>query len=74
MSDLQYHVALRINEEREGAGMSKCELAKLSGISRRCLIHLENAEYMPSLHHLALIAEVLAVPVSTFLEGAPQHE
>jgi transcriptional regulator with XRE-family HTH domain len=74
MSELQYHVASRVHEEREGAGITKQELSEFTGISRRTLVHIENAQHMPSLYHLSLIASVLAVPVSTFLEGAPQHE
>lgn len=72
MSELQVHIAARVNEEREGAGMSKGKLAEYAGISRRTLVYIESGKRLPSLHHLELIATVLAVPVSAFLEGAPQ--
>jgi len=74
MIDLRIHIASKVSEEREGAGISKCKLAKYTGISRRTLVNIENGDHTPSLYHLSLIASVLAVPVSTFLEGAPQHE
>jgi len=74
MSDLAIHIAERVREERELAGMSQETLADHAGLKRPNVARLERGNSMPTIQTLSLVATVLAVPVSAFLEGAPQHE
>jgi Predicted transcription factor, homolog of eukaryotic MBF1 len=74
MSDLAIHIAERVREERELAGMSQDDLSAYTGIKRPNVARIERGNHMPTLYTLEIIAMTLAVPVSTFLEGAPQPE
>lgn len=65
------YVGSRVREEREGAGMSQLDLERFTGIKRPNIARIERGKHMPTLYVLERIAMALALPVSTFVQGAP---
>ncbi len=53
----------RIKEFREKKGITQGELAKLTGVRRETIVHLENGRYNPSLRLAMDIAEVFGCTV-----------
>ena len=52
-----------IKARREVAGMTQGELAKLVGVRRETIVHLENGKYNPSLKLAMDIAKVFCTTV-----------
>lgn len=53
----------RIKEFREKKGITQGELAKLTGVRRETIVHLENGRYNPSLRLAMDIAKVFGCTV-----------
>ncbi len=58
----------RIKEYREKASISQNELAKLVGVRRETIVHLENGKYNPSLKLAMDIARVFNTTVESLFE------
>lgn len=58
----------RIKEYREKASISQNELAKLVGVRRETIVHLENGKYNPSLKLAMDIAKVFNTTVENLFE------
>jgi DNA-binding XRE family transcriptional regulator len=58
----------RIKEYREKKLMSQNELAKLVGVRRETIVHLENGKYNPSLKLAMDIAKVFNTTVEILFE------
>jgi DNA-binding XRE family transcriptional regulator len=58
----------RIKEYREKTSMSQNELAKLVGVRRETIVHLENGKYNPSLKLAMDIARVFSTTVENLFE------
>ena len=52
-----------LKTRRESAGMTQGELAKLVGVRRETIVHLENGKYNPSLKLAMDIAKVFCTTV-----------
>ena len=52
-----------VKGRREAAGMTQGELAKLVGVRRETIVHLENGKYNPSLKLAMDIAKVFRATV-----------
>ncbi|RDY22469.1 transcriptional regulator [Romboutsia maritimum] len=58
----------RIKENRERTLMKQNELAKLVGVRRETIVHLENGKYNPSLKLAMDIAKVFNTTVESLFE------
>ncbi len=58
----------RIKEYREKISISQNELAKLVGVRRETIVHLENGKYNPSLKLAMDIARVFNTTVENLFE------
>ncbi len=58
----------KIKEYREKKGITQTELAKLTGVRRETIVHLENGRYNPSLKLAMDIAKVFGVSVEDIFE------
>ena len=58
----------RIKEYREKTAISQNELAKLVGVRRETIVHLENGKYNPSLKLAMDIAKVFNTTVENLFE------
>lgn len=58
----------RIKEYREKTSISQNELAKLVGVRRETIVHLENGKYNPSLKLAMDIARVFNTTVENLFE------
>ncbi len=58
----------KIKEYREKKSMSQNELAKLVGVRRETIVHLENGRYNPSLKLAMDIAKVFDTTVEDLFE------
>ncbi|MCM0650023.1 helix-turn-helix transcriptional regulator [Clostridium swellfunianum] len=58
----------RIREYREKASISQNELAKLVGVRRETIVHLENGKYNPSLKLAMDISKVFNTTVENLFE------
>lgn len=58
----------RIKEYREKISISQNELAKLVGVRRETIVHLENGKYNPSLKLAMDIARVFNTRVENLFE------
>jgi transcriptional regulator with XRE-family HTH domain len=59
---------------REGAGLSRAELARRAGVPAGTLRNWEGDRGFPSLPVLVRLAEALGVPVERFAEGVEDPE
>jgi transcriptional regulator with XRE-family HTH domain len=64
------HFANRLRSIREAAGLSQYEVARRSGLSRETLSKLEKGDREPSWGTIQLLALVLKVPCTEFLDPA----
>ncbi|MEG2786979.1 MAG: helix-turn-helix transcriptional regulator [Romboutsia sp.] len=58
----------KIKEYREKTSMKQSELAKLVGVRRETIVHLENGKYNPSLKLAMDIASLFKVSVEDLFE------
>jgi DNA-binding XRE family transcriptional regulator len=58
----------RVREYREKASISQNELAKLVGVRRETIVHLENGKYNPSLKLAMDIARIFNTTVENLFE------
>ncbi len=56
-------IVTKIKEYRAGRGMKQEELARLVGVRRETIYHLESGKYNPSLALAWSIAKVFEVPI-----------
>ena len=59
-----------LKTRRESAGMTQAELAKLVGVRRETIVHLENGKYNPSLKLAMDIAKVFCTTVEDLFSFA----
>lgn len=64
----------KIHEFRRGLNMKQDELAKLVGVRRETIVHLENERYNPSLKLAMDIAKVFGKPVEEVFEFLEDEE
>lgn len=57
-----------IKEHREKVSMKQSELAKLVGVRRETIVHLENGKYNPSLKLAMDIANIFDTKVENMFE------
>jgi transcriptional regulator with XRE-family HTH domain len=67
-------LGLRLKEFRRKRGVSQAELARLVGVTASTISQIEGEIIYPSLPALFKIAEVLAVEVASFFEGAEEGQ
>ncbi len=67
-------LGLRLKEFRRKRGVSQAELARLVGVTASTISQIEGEIIYPSLPALFKIAEVLAVEVPSFFEGAAEGQ
>jgi transcriptional regulator with XRE-family HTH domain len=67
-------LGLRLKEFRRKRGVSQAELARLVGVTASTISQIEGEIIYPSLQALFKIAEVLAVEVASFFEGAEEGQ
>jgi transcriptional regulator with XRE-family HTH domain/KaiC/GvpD/RAD55 family RecA-like ATPase len=67
-------LGLRLKEFRRKRGVSQAELARLVGVTASTISQIEGEIIYPSLPALFKIAEVLAVEVTSFFEGAEEGQ
>ena len=58
----------KIKEYREKTSMKQSELAKLVGVRRETIVHLENGKYNPSLKLAMDIASLFKISVEDLFE------
>tara|TARA_B100000575_G_C23119742_1_gene647797 strand:- start:605 stop:1246 length:642 start_codon:yes stop_codon:yes gene_type:complete len=71
-TELSKIVGQSVKTQRQIAGMSLRELAKLSNISAAMVSRIENGQVSPSLATLEALAEALAISVITFFADSVQ--
>lgn len=68
MSNHRANFAERLREERERAGLSQYALAKMTGLSKQALSHLELGKREPTWQTVQLLALALGVDCRTFAD------
>jgi transcriptional regulator with XRE-family HTH domain len=64
----------RLRELREGAGLSRADLAEKAGISERAIVQWERGEREPSWSMVLALAAALEVDVNTFAQPPTTQE
>lgn len=65
-------IGARVRRRREALGLTRAELAGLSGVSEDALGLIERGISVPRIGNLLRLAEALRVPAATLLEGRPR--
>src|SRR5258707_7587233 len=68
MIDIQYKIGLALRKLRENRGLSQVNVAKLAGIGRSTLLHLESGTEDVRLSKVTAVAKVLGVEIEPVLE------
>lgn len=64
--------AVNVRDIRESRGISQLELAQRLGIARSTVSRIEMGHHVPSFAFACLIADVLGVEITAFLEKKPE--
>lgn len=69
--DFYASLGSRVQRGRKRANLSQAELAEQLGLTRASIANLEAGRQRPSALHVAMLADVLKVPVQELLPHAP---